>query len=83
MESLLLSIAWIAVMWLIELLKTRWVDQKHATIGIAIFVAVAYYLRQNFLPSSIQQDIMLVVTSLVWTAKLVYDFITSISKKKE
>jgi len=65
-------------MWAIQLLKKFGVDQKNATLALSAICWIGYFAYSNYVDPALQEQIMTDIVAIVWSAKILYDFITSL-----
>jgi hypothetical protein len=53
------------------------------TLVVVGVLALAYWGFQNFVPQEVQTNVLTAITSIVGTAKILYDALTSLLSKKE
>lgn len=82
MDMTLIWLGWVVMIFAIQLLKRMWVDQKNATILLSLLIWVAYFAYSNYIDPAIQEQIMTDVVAIVGSAKIIYDFITSLLSTK-
>lgn len=76
-----LLISWLVIL-ITQLAKKKWYDQKIVALIIVWIMAIAYRCFQTFVPNNIQMNILTAITSIIGTAKILYDAITALLPKK-
>lgn len=77
-----LLISWL-VIFITQLAKKKWYNQKIITLIIVWVLAIGYRAFQTFIPNDIQTNILTAITSIVGIAKILYDAITSLLPKSK
>lgn len=71
------------VILITQIAKKKWYNQKVVTLVLVAILAILYRVFQTFVPNNIQTNILTAITSIVGTAKILYDAITSLLPKSK
>ncbi len=65
-----------------QIAKRKGFDQKAVTLVVVGVLALLYWAFQNFVPQEVQTNVLTAITSIVGTAKILYDALTSVLPKE-
>lgn len=77
METLILSLVGACITWITNEIKKRYdVSARLVLLWLAVVFAVAHQLFVYFVPELMQQNLMTALTSVLWTAFWIHEFLT-------
>ncbi len=80
MDSSILSTVLIGglVILITQIAKSKGFDQKKVTLVLVAVLALVYWVFKTYVPEETQAGILTAITSIVGTAKILYDAVTSL-----
>lgn len=77
-DPMFLIVAWLVLTGLTQLAKRRGIPQKEFTLSLAMLMWVAYWVFTTFVSVDMQDKVFVTMTGILWSSKIIYDFVTSL-----